>query len=125
MHGAHIRMQAAHFARAVITDCRTLIHMAAHGTGNELDATPVDGTDPGPLPIGDAPGRQGMKVYPDEVQPGDLVRDGGVLRAVTSITVPGYAPDSAHVHLLPREGLSAFIPVPRDVKIYVLRTSRY
>ena len=66
-----------------------------------------------------------MKVYPDEVRPGDLVRDGGVLRPVTSVTVPGYAPDSAHVHLLPREGLSAFLPVPRKEKIYVLRTPRH
>jgi hypothetical protein len=74
-------------------------------------------TEPGPEQ------RRTIDVYPDEVQPGDLVRDKGRDRTVTSLSGVNYDRDSIRLHLDPCEGLPPFLPVPRDVKVTVKRLS--
>lgn len=65
--------------------------------------------------------RRGLSVYPCEVEPGDLLRDRGVLRTVVYADEPADRTRTVRIHLEPMQGHDAHLQVPTGETIYVRR----
>lgn len=68
-------------------------------------------------------GRKGITVSPEEMVPGDQIRDQGVVRTVSHVELPEYDGTTVLVHFTPRDGYARGLRAVKGFGLFVLRES--